>query len=68
MVKLSVEITGIKFKNPVILASGPLSAAKVGLLRADKTGFGGVVTKTVTITPEEGNPTPRWAFTTGIPR
>ena len=62
---LSINITGIKFKSPIILASGPLSAAKAGLLRADKTGFSGVVTKTVTITPEEGNPTPRWAFATG---
>lgn len=60
---LSVNIAGIKFRNPIILGSGPLSASTAGLLRADKSGFGGVVTKSVTITPSEGNPHPRWAFT-----
>jgi len=59
---LSVSITGMEFRNPLILGSGPLSASAAGLLRADKTGFGGVVTKSVTITPSEGNPHPRWAF------
>jgi dihydroorotate dehydrogenase (NAD+) catalytic subunit len=62
---VKIEISGIKFKNPIILGSGPLSASKAGLLRADKTGFGGVVTKSVTITPSEGNPAPHWAFGSG---
>jgi len=59
---LSISIGGIEFRNPIILGSGPLSASAAGLLRADKIGFGGVVTKSVTITPSEGNPHPRWAF------
>ena len=62
---LSINIAGLEFRNPIILGSGPLSASKAGLLRADKTGFGGVVTKSVTITPSEGNPHPRWAFGSG---
>jgi len=59
---INCSITGIEFRNPVILASGPLSASRAGLLRADKIGFGGVVTKSVTITPSEGNPHPRHAW------
>lgn len=62
---ISGKITGIEFRNPVILASGPLSASRAGLLRADKSGFGGVVTKSATITPSEGNPHPRHAFGKG---
>lgn len=62
---LGINIAGIEFRNPIILGSGPLSASTAGLLRADKTGFGGVVTKSVTITPSEGNPHPRWAFGAG---
>ena len=62
---ISVNIAGIKFRNPVIIASGPLTASRAGLLRAEKAGFGGVVTKSATITPSEGNPWPRWAFGKG---
>lgn len=62
---LSIELCGIQFRNPILLASGPLSAAKGGLLRADQSGFGGVVAKSVTLTPSEGNPRPRWAFGSG---
>jgi len=59
---LDVSISGINFKNPIILGSGPLSASKKGLLDAEKKGFGGVVTKSTTVTPNEGNPKPRWSF------
>ncbi len=56
---ISINIAGIKFLNPIILASGPLSSSKAGLLRAQKMGVGGVVTKSATITPCAGNPHPR---------
>jgi len=62
---ITVNIANIKFRNPVILASGPLTTSRAGLLRAEKNGFGGVVTKSATITPSEGNPQPRWAFGQG---
>jgi len=64
-VAINVNIAGIEFRNPIILASGPLSASKAGLLNAERRGFGGVVTKSVTIAPSKGNPHPRWAFGTG---
>jgi dihydroorotate dehydrogenase (NAD+) catalytic subunit len=52
----------LTFENPVLLASGPLSSNEQSILRASKKGFGGIVTKTVTREPCEGNPRPRWAF------
>jgi len=59
---LTVPFSGLEFRNPIILASGPLSSAIKGLLNAEKNGFGGVVTKTSTVAPNEGNPKPRWSF------
>lgn len=58
-VDLSVTIGGVRFKNPVLAASGcfgygadmePLLPARI---------FGGVVTKTILEAPRPGNPPPR---------
>lgn len=54
---LSVRIRNITFKNPVLLASGCFG--KDTLKFADVSGLGGVVTKSVTVKPREGNPPPR---------
>lgn len=59
---ISINVAGIGFVNPIILASGPLSDSRAGLLRAEKMGVGGVITKSATLTPSEGNPHPRLAF------
>ena len=61
---LTVGFSGLTFKNPILLGSGPLSAEAKGLIKAEKKGFGGVVTKTSTLRPNEGNPKPRWSFST----
>ncbi|MEM4110758.1 MAG: dihydroorotate dehydrogenase, partial [Thermoplasmata archaeon] len=42
---LEVIISGIKFKNPVILASGIMDEQGDSMIRAVKEGAGGVVTK-----------------------
>lgn len=44
---LSVEIAGVKLKNPVILSSGTTSRNSAALLKAAECGAGAVVTKTV---------------------
>ena len=46
---LRIEIAGIRFNNPCILASGPLSNTGAALLKAEETGVGGVVTKSATM-------------------
>ncbi|CEP66860.1 Aldolase-type TIM barrel [Moorella glycerini] len=51
MADLSVELAGLRFKNPVVAASGPIAHSSTTLEKAIKSGLGGVVTKTCTATP-----------------
>ena len=56
---LSVDIAGLKLRNPLILGSGSLSYTGRGLRKLAEAGFGAVVGKTVTPTALKGNPHPR---------
>lgn len=47
MMDLTTRICGLELKNPLILASGPLSYDGEALLRAHRAGAGAVVTKTI---------------------
>ncbi|MCD6159956.1 MAG: 4Fe-4S binding protein [Kosmotoga sp.] len=44
---LSVEIAGIKLKNPILPASGPLTGDNRKMLALERLGVGGMVTKTI---------------------
>ncbi|HDI31653.1 MAG TPA: dihydroorotate dehydrogenase [Thermofilum sp.] len=55
---LSTEIAGIKFKHPLMIASGILGTSFGLMKRVEKAGASGVVTKTFTARPREGNPNP----------
>ncbi|RLF15875.1 MAG: hypothetical protein DRJ66_03780 [Thermoprotei archaeon] len=48
MVDLSVEIAGVEFKNPVIIAAGTPTLNARNMIKCMKYGAGGVVAKTVT--------------------
>ena len=62
---MGVEIAGVKFKNPVTVASGTFgSGAEYGDF-VDLNKLGAVTTKGVANIPWEGNPTPRIAETYG---
>lgn len=63
MANLSIEIAGIKMKNPVMVASGTFgfSAEYQEILDINK--LGAIVTKSITLKPREGNPPPRVAET-----
>ena len=52
---MSVKIAGIKFKNPVIAASGTFGYGKEynGIINVNK--LGGIVSKGLTLEPREGN-------------
>lgn len=52
--KLEVSLAGLKLKNPVMLASGPLGASPSVLKRIARAGAGAVVTKTLTLEPRGG--------------
>ncbi len=63
--KLSVEIGGIVFKNPVMPASGTFGSGMEYSEFIDLNRLGAVVTKGVALKPWEGNPVPRVAETYG---
>jgi dihydroorotate dehydrogenase (NAD+) catalytic subunit len=62
-VNLSVEIAGIRFRNPLIAASGTFGygVEYEGIL--DFSRLGGFVSKGLYLEPREGHPTPRLAET-----
>ena len=61
MAELQVEICGVKFKNPVIAASGTFGFGREYNLLYDISVLGGVSTKGTTLEPRAGNPVPRIA-------
>ena len=53
MVDISVEIAGIKLRNPVLTAAGPPSRDAEALIKAAEGGAGGLVAKTISLKPAE---------------
>jgi dihydroorotate dehydrogenase (NAD+) catalytic subunit len=58
---LAVEAAGLRFQNPVVLASGTAGYGRelAGVMDLDR--LGGLVTKAVSVEPRHGNPAPRVA-------
>jgi len=63
MVNVGVSIGGLKFKNPVITASGTFGYGSEFDDFIDISKLGGIILKGITIEPREGNPYPRMAET-----
>ncbi len=61
MTDLSVEIAGLKLRNPTILASGFLGISAATLTRVVEAGAGAVVSKSAAMKPREGFPGPNIA-------
>lgn len=59
MVDLTTKIGDLIFKNPVTVASGTFGVKNEYAPYFDCALLGGVITKTVTVKPREGNPMPR---------
>lgn len=53
MVDLSVEICGMKFKNPILPAAGPTVRDGSTMLKAVEGGAGGLVAKTISTNPAQ---------------
>lgn len=66
MADLSVEICGVKFKNPVIAASGTFGFGREFDEIYDISQIGGISTKGLTNEPRLGNPVPRIAEGRGV--
>ncbi len=58
---LGVEIFGVQFRNPVLLASGTCGFGAEVLSVTCVEALGGLVTKSVTLEPRQGNRAPRVA-------
>ena len=61
----SVEIAGVKFKNPVFTASGTCGFGREYAPYYRLSEIGAITTKGISIKPKEGNKTPRVAETPG---
>ncbi len=56
---LSLEIAGIEFSNPVLVASGTFGYGEEYQSLIDLSELGGIVTKSITLEPREGHAPPR---------
>ncbi|MGE5678915.1 MAG: dihydroorotate dehydrogenase [Pseudomonadota bacterium] len=63
MIETSVNIAGIKMKNPVMTASGTYGFGREYAKFYDLSKLGGIVVKGLTLEPREGNKPPRIAET-----
>lgn len=63
MVNLSVDINGLKLKNPVLTASGTFGYGEEFCDFIDLNNLGGFIVKGTTLLPREGNNYPRMAET-----
>jgi dihydroorotate dehydrogenase (NAD+) catalytic subunit len=59
MVDMSVEFGGLRLKNPVLVASGTFGYGREAESFCDLNSLGGIVTKSVSLRPRDGNPPPR---------
>ena len=55
---LESKFLGIDFENPLVIPSGIIPEI-ADSIKAQAAGAGGVVTKSITVSPREGNPMPR---------
>ena len=60
---LTVDIGGLKLRNPILMASGTFGHGAEYANLFDLSSIGGIVTKTITRHPRAGNPPPRTAET-----
>lgn len=60
---LEVDLNGLRFPTPVLAASGTFGSGREVAQLLDLSKIGGVVTKSVTLRPVKGMPTPRMVET-----
>lgn len=56
---MEIDVFGVKFKNPIVIASGPGGNGHELNEFIDLSQLGGFTTKTITFKPKIGNPPPR---------
>ena len=63
MVDISTSISGLRLKNPTVLAAGIFGETGDSLLKIAEGGAGALVTKSIGIEPREGHPNPTFVET-----
>ncbi|MEE9151423.1 MAG: dihydroorotate dehydrogenase [Thermoplasmata archaeon] len=63
MVDISTTISGLKLKNPTMLAAGILGETGDSLLKIAKSGTAALVTKSIGVEPRKGHPNPTFLET-----
>lgn len=58
MADLSVEFCGVRFQNPIVLASGVLGVTGDSMAQVIRNGAGGVTSKSLWAQPHTGHPNP----------
>lgn len=61
--ELAVDLNGVRFPTPVLAASGCFNSGREMAELVDLSRLGGIVTKSITLLPTKGLPTPRMAET-----
>ncbi|MCS4542017.1 MAG: dihydroorotate dehydrogenase [Euryarchaeota archaeon] len=56
--ELSIELAGLKLKNPTLLAAGVFGVTGASLKRVAQAGAGAVITKSISLKPNPGCPNP----------
>ncbi len=59
---MKIKIKGVEFRNPIIIASGPAGFGEEFFKYVLPSEIGGFTTKTVTLSPKEGNAPPRIVY------
>ncbi|MCD6575443.1 dihydroorotate dehydrogenase [Candidatus Aerophobetes bacterium] len=62
-VDLTTSVGRVKLKNPILVAAGTFGYGEEYSRYIDLNILGGIITKTITLNPREGNPPPRLAET-----
>jgi dihydroorotate dehydrogenase (NAD+) catalytic subunit len=62
-IDLGARLGGLVLKNPVLVASGTFGAGREGAQFVELAELGGVIVKSMTLTPWNGKPTPRMCET-----
>jgi dihydroorotate dehydrogenase (NAD+) catalytic subunit len=60
---MEVNLAGLRLKNPILVASGTFGMGREGSRFMDLSDLGGIIVKSMTLTPWKGKPTPRMCET-----
>jgi len=58
MIDLSIEIAGLRLRNPLVAASGPIGHTLLRIKKAEEAHCGAIITKAIVLESEDNNKRP----------